>query len=66
MVNFGNGMSFRVSTKRMYLPNGSEFEGVGITPDVEVIPLPTAATDMILGAALEAFAKQASRESPFR
>ena len=38
MFRFGNGMSFRVSSKRMYLPDGSEFEGVGIRPDVEVVP----------------------------
>ncbi|OCJ08560.1 peptidase S41 [Rhizobium sp. AC27/96] len=27
------GMSFRVSTKREYFPDGRQFEGVGITPD---------------------------------
>jgi carboxyl-terminal processing protease len=58
MVNFENGMSFRVSTKRMYLPDGSEFEGVGIKPDVEVVPSPAATTDVILGAALDAFSKR--------
>lgn len=57
MVNFENGMGFRVSTKRMYLPDGSEFEGVGIKPDVEVVPPPAAAQDAILAAALEAFAR---------
>ena len=57
LVNFENGMRFRVSTKRMYLPDGSEFEGVGIQPDVEVVPPPTATNDVILGTALEAFAK---------
>lgn len=31
-------MSFRVSTKREYLPDGHQFEGVGIVPDV-AIPL---------------------------
>jgi carboxyl-terminal processing protease len=38
VYDFGNGMLFRVSTKRMYFPDGSEFEGIGIKPDVEVIP----------------------------
>ena len=36
--DFGNGMSFRVSSKRYYLPDGGPFEGVGIRPDVEVLP----------------------------
>ncbi len=36
--DFGNGMSFRISSRRMYFPDGSEFEGVGIAPDVEVRP----------------------------
>ncbi|HYO83506.1 MAG TPA: S41 family peptidase [Bryobacteraceae bacterium] len=36
--DFGNGMAFRVSTKRYYMPDGSVFEGVGIKPDVEVRP----------------------------
>ena len=34
--DFGNGMSFRVSTKRYMMPDGSPFEGVGIRPDVPV------------------------------
>ena len=28
--DFGNGMSFRVSSKRYYLSDGTAFEGVGI------------------------------------
>jgi carboxyl-terminal processing protease len=35
---FGNGMGFRVSSKRESFPDGSPFEGVGIQPDVEVSP----------------------------
>ena len=35
---FENGMIFRISTKREYFPNGSEFEGRGIRPNVEVHP----------------------------
>jgi carboxyl-terminal processing protease len=38
LFEFGNGMSFRVSSKRYYLPDGSPFEGVGLKPDVEVVP----------------------------
>ena len=36
--DFGNGMSFRVSSRRVYMPDGSQFEGVGILPDEEVRP----------------------------
>jgi len=36
--DFGNGMGFRVSTKRVYFPDGSQFEGVGIRPDLEIKP----------------------------
>lgn len=36
--DFHNGMSLRVAVKREYFPDGSEFEGVGIKPDVEVHP----------------------------
>lgn len=31
-------MSFRISTKRAYFPDGSLFEGVGIAPDIYVAP----------------------------
>jgi carboxyl-terminal processing protease len=34
--DFGNGMGIGLSTKREFLPDTSEFEGVGIAPDVEV------------------------------
>lgn len=36
--DLGDGMSFRVSSKRYYLPDGSPFEGVGIKPDIEIRP----------------------------
>jgi carboxyl-terminal processing protease len=53
---FGNGMGFRVSSKRESFPDGSPFEGVGIQPDVEVHPtlddLRTGA-DPVLAKALE-------------
>lgn len=38
LFDFGNGMSFRVSARRVYMPDGSQFEGVGIRPDEEVQP----------------------------
>ena len=38
MFEFPNGMGFRISAKRAYLPDGSPFEGVGITPTVVVEP----------------------------
>ena len=34
--DFGNGMSFRISTKREYFPDGTAFEGIGVKPDIEV------------------------------
>jgi C-terminal processing protease CtpA/Prc len=52
LFSFGNGMSLRIGAKRMYLPDGTEFEGVGIRPDVEVLPVPGAADDAVLQAAL--------------
>jgi carboxyl-terminal processing protease len=38
IYGFGNGMSLRIGAKRYYLADGSEFEGVGLKPDVEVKP----------------------------
>jgi carboxyl-terminal processing protease len=58
LVDFKNGIGFRVSSKRTYLPDGSEFEGVGIKPDVEITPAPGAEKDVILAGALEAFSKR--------
>jgi carboxyl-terminal processing protease len=46
LYDFGNGMSFRVSTKRYVMPDGSPFEGVGIRPDV---PVPLTLTDWKAG-----------------
>jgi carboxyl-terminal processing protease len=34
--DFHNGMSIKIAVKRDYFPDGSEFEGVGIKPDIEV------------------------------
>lgn len=33
---FENGMVFGLSTKRLFMPEGSPFEAVGIAPDTEV------------------------------
>jgi carboxyl-terminal processing protease len=38
--NLGNGFSFRVGAKREYFPDGAEFEGVGIMPDIAIEPTP--------------------------
>ena len=37
------GMQFRISTKREYLPDGSQFEGVGVPVD---IPVPRRLSDL--------------------
>lgn len=34
--DFHNGMVVRIADKRLLFPDGSEFEGIGIKPDVEV------------------------------
>jgi carboxyl-terminal processing protease len=36
VYDFHNGMSLRIAVERYYFPDGSEFEGVGIRPDVEM------------------------------
>ncbi len=36
--DFHNGMSVKIAVKRDYLPDGTEFEGIGIKPDIEVSP----------------------------
>jgi C-terminal processing protease CtpA/Prc len=35
-LNEAAGMTLTVAVRRRYFPDGSEFEGVGIRPDVEV------------------------------
>ena len=54
--DFGNGMTFRVSAKRVFFPDGSQFEGVGVTPDLPLQPSPAdmrAGVDIVLNRALE-------------
>jgi carboxyl-terminal processing protease len=36
--NFDQDLNLGIGTKREYFPDGSRFEGVGIAPDIEVIP----------------------------
>jgi carboxyl-terminal processing protease len=38
VYDFNNGMILKISVKRLYFPDGSEFEGVGIKPDIELHP----------------------------
>jgi carboxyl-terminal processing protease len=38
LYDFHNGMTLKIAVKRQYFPDGSEFEGVGIKPDIEVRP----------------------------
>ncbi|MBE7515174.1 MAG: hypothetical protein HS105_00970 [Chloracidobacterium sp.] len=52
---FENGINFRVGAKRAYFPDGTEFEGVGITPNVLIEPTPAdirAGKDMVLERAI--------------
>ncbi len=56
IYNFGNGMSIHISSVRMHFPDGSEFEGAGIRPDIEMDPTPAelrAGRDPVLARALE-------------
>ena len=36
LYDFGNGISFRVGSKRVSFPDGSPFEGVGVVPDIGI------------------------------
>lgn len=57
MYDFGDGMTFRVSTKRTSFPDGSRFEGVGVSPDLPVNPTAAdlrAGRDPVLARALAA------------
>lgn len=39
-IDLGDGIRAAVSTKREYFPDGSPFEGIGIAPDLRVVPTP--------------------------
>ncbi len=55
-------MGFAVGAKREYFPDGSQFEGVGVTPDVRVVPTPAellASRDVVLERALAEIASGA-------
>lgn len=54
-IDFGQGMSLRVGAKRMLFGDDSKFEGVGIEPDIRIVPTPaqlTANIDPVLERAL--------------
>jgi carboxyl-terminal processing protease len=56
LEDMGDGIWFRVSTKREYFPDGQEFEGIGVSPDVYVtrtISDLKSGTDTILNKALQ-------------
>ena len=60
MYDFGNGMGFRISAKRAFLPDGSPFEGVGLTPTVFIEPTAAeirAGNDVVLQKAIAAVAQ---------
>jgi carboxyl-terminal processing protease len=55
-TQFENGISVGIGSKRAYFPDGSQFEGIGIMPDIEVVPSATdlrAGRDPVLEHALE-------------
>jgi carboxyl-terminal processing protease len=56
IISYGNGMTLKVSAKRMIFGDGTPFEGVGIKPDIELVPTVqqlTAHIDPVLAKALE-------------
>jgi carboxyl-terminal processing protease len=56
-TQFANGMMLNVSAVRHRFPDGSRFEGVGIAPDIAVVPTAAdlrAARDVVLERALRA------------
>jgi carboxyl-terminal processing protease len=60
IYDFHNGMILKIAVMRQYFPDGSEFEGVGIKPDVEVRPTIEdlrSGRDPVLEKALEVAAK---------
>ncbi len=38
ICSFEQGMAFAVGAKRLYLPDGTAFEGLGLTPDIAISP----------------------------
>jgi carboxyl-terminal processing protease len=60
LYDFHNGMILKIAVKRQYFPDGSEFEGVGIKPDIEIWPTVDSLKnrrDVVLEKALELAAK---------
>jgi carboxyl-terminal processing protease len=61
-ADIGDRMGFAVGAKREYFPDGSQFEGVGVMPDIRVLPTRTqlqAGRDAVLERALEEIASEA-------
>lgn len=59
--DFGNGMLLLVGSVRAFFPDGSEFEGVGVRPDIEIPLTPEeikSGTDSALARALEEVRRQ--------
>lgn len=60
--DLGDGMRLMVGMKREFFPDGSRFEGVGVAPDLRVVPTPAdvrSARDPELEAATELLRTQA-------
>jgi carboxyl-terminal processing protease len=56
-ANIGDRMGFAIGAKREYFPDGSRFEGVGVAPDIRVVPTQDdlrRGRDVVLERALEA------------
>jgi carboxyl-terminal processing protease len=56
VTSFGDGMGVAVGAKREYFPDGRRFEGVGVGPDIRMVPTAEdlrAGNDVELEAALE-------------
>ena len=64
-----NGMMLGIAVKRRYFPNGAEFEGIGIKPDIEIHPSiddPKTNRDVVLDNALERVGSERIDEGPQR
>ncbi|HEY7354583.1 MAG TPA: S41 family peptidase [Terriglobales bacterium] len=61
MIDLGDGMQLGIAATRQYFPDGSEFEGIGINPDIEVHPTIDdlrKGRDVILDKAMELASRQ--------
>ena len=56
ITQFDDGITVAIGAKRAYFPDGSQFEGIGIMPDIEIVPSTAdlgAGRDPVLEKALE-------------